>query len=87
MFLTAQRTLCSPIDPGCVSSRGTHLCKGHILRQLLLDLLHPLPGDTEGTEVCHQPSHAVLHHEAGQNILGAAQQHVEGDVQLRTLLQ
>lgn len=65
----------------------THLHKGHVLGQLLPDILHPLPGDAQGTEVCHQPPHALLRHEGGQHVLGIAQQQVEGDVQLRALLQ
>lgn len=66
---------------------GTHLRKRHILRQPLPDILHPLSGEAEGAEVCHQPTHTMLHHECGQHVLGVAQQQVEGDVQLCTLLQ
>jgi len=85
-----QETSFSHVSPATVfpsQHAGTHLCKWHILRQPLLDVLHPLPGEAEGTEVCHQPTHAMLHHELGQHILGVAQQQVEGDVQLCALLQ
>lgn len=85
-----QETSLSHIPPARVfhsQSAGTHLCKWHILRQSFLDILHPLPGEAEGTEVCHQPTHTMLHHKRGQHVLGIAQQQVEGDVQLCTLLQ
>lgn len=82
-------TLCFfPISPAWVShTLVDHLHEGHVLGQPLPDILHPLPGDTQGTEIRHQPPHALLHHEGGQHVLGVAQQQVEGDVQLRALLQ
>lgn len=85
-----QETSFSHISPARVfpsQSTGTHLCKWHVFWQPLPDILHPLPGEAEGAEVCHQPAHSMLHHECGQHVLGVAQQQVEGDVQLSALLQ